>query len=184
VKRLTDLMGGRIEAYSELAQGTEVHLTLPLRPASEGKEPPLFIDAQYMEQAMRELCLAQGPLRVLVVEDDRLNQLTALKYLEMIGCEGRTVSSGAEALDVLGRERFDAVFMDVQMPGMDGLETTRRIRAAKGSLDPEVPVVAVTAHARRGDREMCLQAGMNAFVPKPCTPEDLREALLRVVRRS
>lgn len=185
VKRLAALLQGRIDVYSEPGQGTEVHLTLPL--GDQGRnlaEPQLFCDRQFMEQMRRKAALQPDSLRVLVVEDDLLNRLTALKYLERLGHAATAVPGGAEALEALGAEHFDMVLMDIQMPGMDGVEATRRIRAADGAaFDPRTPIIAVTAHAMQGDRQRFLDAGMDGYLSKPYALEELEALLLSVSGR-
>jgi CheY-like chemotaxis protein len=114
-------------------------------------------------------------LRVLMVEDNRLNQEVAEALLAEVGLTPAIAGDGAEALAVLRRERFDLVLMDVQMPVMDGLSATRAIRA-DGRLRA-IPIVAMTANALSGDREACLAAGMNDVVTKPIDPADLWRAL-------
>jgi len=122
-------------------------------------------------------------LRVLVVEDDHLNRLTAVKLLERLGCVVEGVVGGEEALSLLEGKTFDAVLMDIQMPGMDGMETTRRIR---NFGRPEVSglfVAAVTAHALKGDREVFLRAGMDDYISKPVDVAELSAMLIRVMQR-
>lgn len=123
---------------------------------------------------------AARPLRVLVVEDNRINQRVTARTLERIGHEAVVAESGARALEELGRSRFDVVLMDCQMPGMDGYETTRRIRWGGRVLDASVPIIALTANAMPGDRERCLAAGMNVHLAKPFQVDELRGALGRV----
>jgi len=115
--------------------------------------------------------------RVLLVEDNEINQQVALELLESAGVSVSLAEDGRQALEKLAAERFALVLMDIQMPGMDGLEATRRIRQ-----DPalaELPIVAMTAHAMAGDREESLKAGMNDHVKKPIDPEELFAALAR-----
>ncbi|MGC4078397.1 MAG: response regulator [Rubrivivax sp.] len=114
-------------------------------------------------------------LRVLLAEDNPVNQELTLELLRQAGASTALAGDGLEALAWLGRERFDAVLMDVQMPGLDGLETTRRLRRLPG-LDT-MPVIAMTAHAMASDREACLAAGMNDHLAKPFEPDVLVERL-------
>lgn len=118
--------------------------------------------------------------RLLLAEDNPTNRLVAQSILERLGYGVDTASDGAEALEALRARRYDLVFMDCQMPGVDGYEATRRIRDGSGGvLDPAVPVVAMTAYAMRGDREKCLAAGMNDYLPKPVAPKAVAEVLAR-----
>ncbi|MBI3568823.1 MAG: response regulator [Gemmatimonadetes bacterium] len=126
---------------------------------------------------------AAGKPLVLVVEDNIVNQIVATKLLEHLGCEVEIGKDGVEAVEKSAARRFDVVFMDMQMPRLDGLEATRRIRA-RGGADATMPIVAMTANAMPGDRERCIEAGMNDYVSKPITREDLADVLARVdVRR-
>ena len=115
---------------------------------------------------------------VLLVEDNITNQQVALSILKKLGVQVEVVASGQEALDLLEKTDYDLVFMDVQMPGMDGLETTQAIRSRSvGARNDRIPVVAMTAHALQGDRERCLAAGMDDYVAKPVTPQSLAAVL-------
>jgi signal transduction histidine kinase/DNA-binding response OmpR family regulator len=129
------------------------------------------------------LSVGDLPPQVLVVEDNPVNQRIAGYMLAKLGCGYDVVGHGGEALDACGRRAYDAVLMDCQMPEMDGYEATRRLRAREGAAaQPRVPVIALTAHALRGDRERCLEAGMDDFIAKPVTLEVLREVLGRWLR--
>jgi PAS domain S-box-containing protein len=117
------------------------------------------------------------PLSVLLAEDNATNQMLAIALLEKAGHTVETALNGREALAALARRSFDVVLMDVQMPEMDGLEATARIRAQELARGTRVPIVAMTAHAMKGDRERCLDAGMDGYVSKPVQAEDLYRAL-------
>jgi len=121
-------------------------------------------------------------LTILLAEDNAVNQKLALRLLQQLGYRADVASNGLEAVQSVQRQPYDVVLMDVQMPEMDGLEATRRIRA-ESSLHLQPYVVAMTANAMQGDREECLAAGMNDYVTKPVHPERLREALLRAPPR-
>ncbi len=116
--------------------------------------------------------------RVLLAEDNSVNAALALRLLEKQGLEVRHVTSGKDALAALAEEQFDLVLMDVQMPVMDGLEATAAIRAKERETGGHIPIVALTAHAMKGDRERCLAAGMDGYVTKPIRAHELREAVL------
>ncbi|HSG79617.1 MAG TPA: response regulator, partial [Acidimicrobiia bacterium] len=122
-------------------------------------------------------------LHILLADDSPTNRLLASRILEKRGHTVVGVGDGSEAVIRLGEERFDAVLMDVQMPEMDGLEATRRIRARELVEGGHVPVVALTAYAMDADRARCLAAGMDAFVSKPFRAEELEETLEEVARR-
>jgi two-component system sensor histidine kinase/response regulator len=110
------------------------------------------------------------PLRILVAEDNPVNQQLALHLLERRGHSAVVAENGREALAAMKKHRFDMVLMDVQMPEMGGLETTRAIREREKSTGEHVPIVAMTAHAMQGDREHCLEAGMDGYLAKPLDP--------------
>jgi two-component system sensor histidine kinase/response regulator len=118
--------------------------------------------------------------RVLVAEDNEVNQKVAVRILERLGYRVEVAEDGREALEACARTRYDAVLMDGQMPGMDGYEVTRRIRARERDGE-RLPIIAMTASAMKGDRERCLEAGMDDYVAKPVTPESLEAALRRWV---
>jgi CheY-like chemotaxis protein len=117
---------------------------------------------------------------VLLVEDNKVNQEVAKAMLKMLGCETTSVINGKEALDLIidQEKRFDLVLMDCQMPEMDGFTATRAIREYEQSDGKEAhPIIALTANALTGDRERCLEAGMDDYLPKPFTMPALREIM-------
>jgi CheY-like chemotaxis protein/nitrogen-specific signal transduction histidine kinase/HPt (histidine-containing phosphotransfer) domain-containing protein len=128
--------------------------------------------------AIREM--RRGSLRILLAEDNITNQQVALGILRKLGLHADAVANGAEAVSALETIPYDLVLMDVQMPTMDGFEATLHIRDRQSTvLNHNVPIVAMTAHAMQGDRERCLEAGMNDYVTKPVSPQALSEALAR-----
>ncbi|MGL6113020.1 MAG: response regulator, partial [Rubrivivax sp.] len=125
---------------------------------------------------------AAHPLRILLAEDNVVNQKLALRLLQQMGYRADVASNGIEAIECVARQPYDVVLMDVQMPEMDGLEASRRI-TARWQSDERPHIVAMTANAMQGDREECLAAGMDDYVTKPIRVDALVAALLRVVAR-
>lgn len=119
----------------------------------------------------------QRPLHLLLTEDNPVNQMFAIAILEKKGHKVRVANNGQEAIDILKKEQFDAVLMDIQMPVLDGLEATRRIRASEQGTTNHIPIIAMTAHAMERDREECLQVGMDNYISKPIRTEHLFEIL-------
>jgi CheY-like chemotaxis protein len=120
-----------------------------------------------------DAAVSEPPKRVLLVEDNRVNQRVALRMLERRGFHVTIAGTGIEAVRLAAAERFDAILMDVQMPEMNGLDATRAIRALPRPESSGVPIIAMTAHAMAGDRERCLEAGMDDYLTKPIQPEAL-----------
>lgn len=120
---------------------------------------------------------ARGGLRILVVEDNPINLRVAVTLLERNGHKVVTAADGRQALGILERESFDVALVDLQMPEMDGFELTAAVRARETSAGTHLPIIALTAHAMKGDRERCLAAGMDAHVSKPIRAQELWEAI-------
>ncbi|WP_167128732.1 response regulator [Nitratidesulfovibrio liaohensis] len=230
VRRLTLLLGGTICVATGPGEGTEFHITLPLRveeerpeghravrraaptgaalgtsagtapdapprvamPAPEagrGSDTPLA-SSQAATPPVAGTAKDQAPdaagmpPRILVVDDDEVNLITAQRLLTRLGYAADRAASGRQALEMLARDRYDAVLMDIQMPDMDGMEVTRHIRMREavnpGTTPPWVPVLALTAHAMLGDRERFLAAGMNDYLAKPIEIDQL-DAQLRAL---
>ncbi|MEI7431065.1 MAG: response regulator, partial [Betaproteobacteria bacterium] len=118
-----------------------------------------------------------APLTVLLVEDNLINRKVALSILKKSGHRVSTANDGAEALNLLEQQHFDAILMDMQMPVLDGLATTRLIREKEAGSTAHIPIIAMTANAMQGDRETCLAAGMDDYLAKPIKAPELREKL-------
>ena len=119
-------------------------------------------------------------VRILLAEDNASNQLVAMAMLKRLGYKADVAANGREALEALSRFSYDLVLMDCQMPEMDGLEATRRIRnSTSGALNPQTTIIAMTANVMQGDRELCLRAGMTDYLAKPVQLKDLAQMLER-----
>lgn len=173
--KLVDLMGGRLFVASPSGEGSTFSFTLNLRAAQ--------VAAREEEPKARPLDAAQRGSRVrcLVAEDHPVNQRLIRDMLKKTGYECDIVATGQAALQSCLRSNYAFVLMDVQMPGMDGLEATRLIREASNSTSHRIPIVAMTAHAMPGDRERCLEAGMDGYLAKPIRLDTLIEEINRIM---
>ncbi len=171
VRRLVALLGGELTVESAPGEGTTFYVSLPVRLApAKGPEPA---------EATPVAASVGSVPRVLLAEDDEMSLVIGKRMLEGTGYAVTTVGNGQEALDHLAAGTFDLVLMDVQMPVMDGVEATRRLRAS-GGPQARIPVIALTAYAMAGDRERFLAAGMDDYVAKPFQRETLLAAIARV----
>jgi signal transduction histidine kinase/ligand-binding sensor domain-containing protein/ActR/RegA family two-component response regulator len=172
--RLVRLMGGEIFVESLAGKGSTfsftVRLGLVLAPSAQ-EVAPIAVPPP------PSTVVAPEPLRVLVAEDNLVNQRLIGRLLQKWGHEVTIVSTGELAVEAVGRQQYDLVLMDVQMPGMDGFEATRIIRSQETPSGRHLPIVAITAHAMKGDRERCLAAGMDGYLSKPIESTQLRRVL-------
>ncbi len=180
-RKLADLMGGTMHAESAgPGRGSIFRFTI-VAPAVElpGGVAKAAADSRSAPASRLDASLAaRHPLRILLAEDNVVNQKLALRLLEKMGYAADTVSNGLDAIAQVERQRYDVVLMDVQMPELDGLEATRRIVARWPDGEQRPRIVAMTANAMQGDREVCIAAGMDDYVTKPIRVEALVEALL------
>ncbi len=202
VRRLVELMQGNISLESAPGQGTAVHVVLPFQSSSKTlrREPRVELAGP---------ARATNGLHVLYAEDEPTHRLMVERMLGKLGYEVTLVENGKQVLEALAEQDFDCILMDIQMPVMDGVETTRRIRGAEReggvarerlsdgetegseSLDssipespnPRIPIIALTAYAQSGDREKLLEAGMNDYLSKPVGMEELKQVLEKYRRQ-
>jgi PAS domain S-box-containing protein len=192
-KSLVMLMGGDIWLESALGRGTTVHFTIEFGlPASEAPAltdaritpahdvPVSIVDTQPAHQSG-----PRAPLRVLLVEDNKVNQIVATRLLERSGHSVVVAADGREglaALDSAAPGGFDLILMDVQMPNLDGFEATAIIRSRERGTAQHIPIIALTANAMKGEEQRCLAAGMDGYLAKPFQPKDVFAAIARVLR--
>ena len=191
-QRLAQMMGGRVWVESEPGVGSSFFFTA--RFAVSLSAPAADAEAAGSEQADDDTAASgqrrikaspDGTFKILLAEDNPVNQLLAVRILENAGHTVTVVDDGVQALEAVRRERFDLVLMDVQMPLLGGIEATEALRKEElATAADRIPVIAMTAGAIQGDRERCLAAGMDDYISKPIDMRQLRVAMEQVMARS
>jgi len=182
--QLVERMGGKIWLESEEGSGSTFHFAVRLGSVQARAEEKLHAEDRYADRCVVSDDLSSkdlSRLRFLVVEDNRVNRLVARRLIEKQNHVVSTAANGREALEMLERETFDCVLMDVQMPVLDGFEATATIRNRERQSGGRVPIIAMTAHAMAGDLERCLAAGMDGYLPKPVHAKTLFATVERVL---
>ncbi|MGE4291364.1 MAG: PAS domain S-box protein [Desulfovibrio sp.] len=176
VKRLMEVMEGDIAVESNLGQGTSIYLHIPLNVLPQSSAATTGRVAEFGTDF--------APLRILVAEDERVSRIAIRALLDRLGHEVVTVNNGREVVEALRRDPFDCILMDIQMPELNGVETTEQIRAMSSAPDRSgVWIIALTAYALTGDRERFLAIGMDDYISKPVQLDKLTEVLRRAALR-
>ncbi len=188
-ERLVRLMGGKIGASSQQGKGSTFWIELPfeipqennqrVEDLVEGLDKTPYAKANITENSNEVEFAKRKKARILLVEDNMINQEVTSGLIELVGLKTSLADNGQIALEMVSQNDYDIVLMDIQMPVMDGLTATRKIRELPGRSMAELPIVALTANAFEEDLKNCLDAGMNGHMPKPVEPRTLYEILLK-----
>jgi signal transduction histidine kinase/CheY-like chemotaxis protein len=178
-QRIVELMKGRLWVESVPGQGSTFHFTAQVGAVAAGHQKPEREAASDVRPEWQQ----QRPMEILLAEDNAVNQKLAIATLERMGHRVVLATNGQAALKRFDEVRCDLILMDVQMPEMDGYEATRRIREQERDRGTRVPIIAMTAHAMSGDRERCLAAGMDDYIPKPVSRKVLEATLAKYAAR-
>ena len=177
-RQLVELMGGAITVESTPGKGSAFSYTTSLLPAIQRAT-----SAHAVNLPIASLADRTTPLRILVVDDNEINQVVACKFLQKLGCQVEVARNGREAVDSIAHATYDAVLMDCEMPEMDGYEATREIRRQEHTTSRHLPIIALTGHASPEDEQKCRRAGMDDVVTKPMTLPTLRGKLEHLLAR-
>lgn len=174
-RQLIEMMGGNIWVDSKKGKGTNFYFTIRLEAGKKASSTNNKVEA---------IDKTQNPLKVLLVEDDKINQIVISRMIREIGHFIEIANNGIEALQIINEKSIDVIIMDIQMPQMDGIETTKRIRESEKNTKKHIPIIALTAHALRGDKEKYLSMGMDEYISKPVQINNLLKTIEIVKERA
>lgn len=177
-RQLVELMGGEIAVESRAGLGTTFSYTTLLLPTIQREHVGFAVTEVSKPEAK-----SGSPKRILVADDNEINQVVACKFLQKLGYEVEVARNGREAVEAASRTPYDAILMDCEMPELNGYDATRAIRQREMGRENRIPVIALTGHASADDERVCLNAGMDAVLTKPVTLPALRGTLDRILRR-
>ncbi|QJT07451.1 PAS domain S-box protein [Oceanidesulfovibrio marinus] len=175
VRGLVRMMDGSLCLESESGKGTSIYVSLPVQIVQEKESC-----TEESKPAAPAQPVANGRIRILLAEDNLVNRTFASRLLGKLGHDVTAVANGYDALQALREQQFDCVFMDVQMPGLDGVEATRMIRDGEEGLPKDIAIVAMTAYAMKGDKECFIDRGMDFYLSKPLDMDELHSVLAKV----
>jgi CheY-like chemotaxis protein len=178
-RQLVELMGGTIAVVSAIGQGSTFAYTTNLLPAIHREVGTISLGPDQRSSGEQV-----GPLRVLVADDNEINQVVACKFLQKLGCQVEVARTGREAVEAIGRTTYDVVLMDCEMPEIDGYEATRQVRRREEGMSKRLPIMALTGHTSEEETQKCLQAGMDRVLTKPVTLAVLRTHLRELMRKA
>jgi len=177
-KRLVGLMGGEMGLSSQVGKGSTFWFSLPMKIGDQRLAEEYSTEQQGKTKSVK----TSLDKKILVVEDNKTNLLIATKLLERLGCQVDSASDGREALDLLKKQKYDAIIMDCHMPNMDGYITTQKIREIENLSHLHTPIIALTAYASVENEEKCTRAGMDGYLTKPLRSDQLIMALGKWIR--